>query len=184
MMQRDIKAILVAHKIDPKRRELYVEGRRDRSFFLWFLGDERDPDTNIFAIDSVRCDVPVEGGCRGRLLTFAASIRSHNLQVRCFADADFDRILNHPVPPNVWLTDRRDLEGYFLQPDCIDKVLHLALATEKFTPQAILGELSRLGRPLGLLRLFSEQEKLKLPFNDRPEVPPTEWTGAGVVYVG
>ena len=81
-MQRDIKAILVAHKIDPKRRELYVEGRRDRSFFLWFLGDERDPDTSIFAIDSVRCDVPVEGGCRGRLLTFAASIRPHNLQVR------------------------------------------------------------------------------------------------------
>src|ERR1039458_9003533 len=107
-MQRDIKAIIVAHRIDPKRRELYVEGRRDRSFFLWFLGNERDPNAIIFDIDSVRCDDPVEGGCRGRLLTFATNIRSYNLKVRCFADADFDRILNRPVPANTWLTDRRD----------------------------------------------------------------------------
>jgi hypothetical protein len=58
-----------------------------------------------------------------------------------------------------------------LQTHCIDKVLHLALATEKHTPQAILGELSRLGRPLALLRLLSERENLKLPFQKRPPRP-------------
>ena len=170
-MQRDIKAIIVAHQMDSLRRELYVEGRRDRLFFLWFLGSERDPNAIILEIDSVHCETPIEGGCRGRLLTFAANIAAYKLQVRCFADADFDRLLARPIPANVWLTDCRDLEGYFLQTHCINKVLHLALATEKHTPQAILGELSRLGRPLALLRLLSEREKLKLPFQKRPPRP-------------
>jgi hypothetical protein len=104
-------------------------------------------------------------------LKFAADIQGYNLQIRCFADADFDRLLRRPVPPNVWLTDCRDLEWYFLQTHCIDKVLHLALATEKHTPQGILAEVSRLGRPLAFLRLLSENEKLKLPFQKRPPRP-------------
>jgi Protein of unknown function (DUF4435) len=170
-MQRDIKAIVVAHKMDSRRRELYVEGCRDRSFFLWFLRDNRDSNAIVLGIDSVHCEAPAEGGCRGRLLQFASDIEPYKLQVRCFADADFDRLLARPVPANVWLTDCRDLEGYFLQTHCIDKVLHLALVTETHTPEAILGELSRLGRPLALLRLLSEREHLKLPFQKRPPRP-------------
>jgi hypothetical protein len=170
-MQRDIKAIVVAHKMDSRRRELNVEGCRDRAFFLWFLKGSRDSNAIVFEIDSVLCETPVEGGCRGRLLKFAADILGHGLPIRCFADADFDRLLGRAIPQNVWLTDSRDLEWYFLQAHCIDKVLHLALAIEKHTPQSILAEVSRLGRPLGLLRLLSEREKLKLPFQKRPPRP-------------
>jgi hypothetical protein len=170
-MQRDIKAIVVAHRMASRRRELYVEGRRDRSLFLWFLKDSRDSNAIVFEIDSVLCESPGDGGCRGRLLKFAADILGHDLPIRCFADADFDRLLGRTVPPNVWLTDSRDLEWYFLQAHCIDKVLHLALATEKHTPQSILADVSRCGRPLGILRLLSERERLKLPFQKRPPRP-------------
>jgi len=169
-MQRDIKAIVAAHKMDSRRRELYVEGKRDRAFFLWFLksNGNRNSDAIVHEIDSIRFEETVEGGCRGRLLKFAADILSNGLAIRCFADADFDRLLKRAIPPNVWLTDCRDLEWYFLQSQCIDKVLHLALATQRHTPESVLAEISRLGRPMGILRLLSERENLKLPFQKRP----------------
>jgi len=157
--------------MDSRRKELYVEGRRDRLFFNWLLGKNRHPDTVIHEIDSVGIEAPHEGGNRGKLFFFAQAIAPHKLAVRCFADADFDRILNRQCPDNIWLTDSRDLEGYFLQVACIEKVLRLAMACERLNPESVLSEVRGVARQLGVLRLLSAQRNLKLPFQERPLKP-------------
>lgn len=163
--------------MDSRRRELYVEGRRDRLFFNWLLGSRRSQNTVIHEIDSVAFDAIPEGGNRAKLMCFAEAIAPQCLAVRCFADADFDRILRRPCPDNVWLTDTRDLEGYFLQPRCIEKVLRLAMVSEKLNPEAVLTEVRNHARPLGVLRLLSVQRGLKLPFQERPVRPHLRRTG-------
>src|SRR5437660_1254798 len=154
-MQRDIKAIVVAHKMDSTRRELYVEGRRDRFFFVWLLGPTRSADALVQEIEGVDMQPPKYGGHRAKVLKFAAEIEPYNVAIRCFVDADFARLTNDPAPANVWFTDLRDLEGYFLQLPCIEKVLQLGVVSEKITANRVLKNVIDVTKPLGLLRYLS-----------------------------
>lgn len=163
-MLRDPQGIIAAHKMDPRRRELYVEGRRDRLFFLWLLGDKRDPNAMVHEIEFVGMCPATQGGCRTKLLALAQIMVNKSAKIRCFADADFDRVLRRSQPANVTLTDHRDLEGYFLQPPCLEKVLKLAIASETLRSTHLLNEVHSKGRQLGILRLLSEKRGLKLPF--------------------
>jgi hypothetical protein len=167
-MQRDLQAIKAAHKMDPRRVELYVEGRRDRLFFLWLLGPTRPKGAIVLEIGSVAVDADGQNSQREKLMRFARQASTEELNIRCFADADFDRLRNIPCPSNVWLTDFRDLEGYFLQEHCIRKILLLAVVSVELTPATILSQVRAIARPLGVLRLLSIQEDLKLPFQARP----------------
>jgi hypothetical protein len=109
-----------------------------------------------------------EGGARQRLLTFAQWVAGRGARIRCFADADWDRLLGRRTPDNVWLTDPRDLEGYTLRVEVLEKVLQLAAVTDAVTPDEMLREVFREGRRLGVLRLVSERSGLGLPFQRTP----------------
>lgn len=166
MIRREPKAILVAHVMDSARRELYVEGMRDRLFLGWLVRDEKDPDTTIIQIASVNIQID-GGGERGRLFAFARWLDDQQLDainIRCFADADFDRLLNRERPHSIWLTDPRDLEGYTLCVECLDKMLKLGVNTEAMSAEEILEIVTSICSRLGLLRLLSERDALDLPF--------------------
>ncbi len=61
MIRRTPDAIVIAHRMDPARRELYVEGHRDRLFFCWLMGLAQDVNTKVIEISAV--DLPnVEAG--------------------------------------------------------------------------------------------------------------------------
>src|SRR5206468_3136096 len=70
MLRRDPEAIVTAHLMDRARRELYVEGRRDRIFLDWLISTDRHPDVSVVEISSVNLP-EISGGERGRLLHFA-----------------------------------------------------------------------------------------------------------------
>src|SRR5262245_4364060 len=123
MIRRTPEAILTAYRMDPARRELYVEGRRDRLFFDWLMGTLSVTKACVREIAAVELACVSNGGERARLLAFAGQIGQAPIALMCFADADSDRLLSRPVPQRVWLTDGRDLEGYVLHPTCIEKVL-------------------------------------------------------------
>jgi hypothetical protein len=106
----------------------------------------------------------VLGGEKGRLIHFANWIGASDVNIRMFADADYDRLLERPSPERVWLTDQRDMEGYVLSEKCIDKMLRVGLGTDRFAAQHIIGLIRRLGRKLGLIRVLSELDSLDLPF--------------------
>jgi len=149
--------------MDRSRKELYVEGTRDRLFLAWLLGQRLHPNALIREIASV--ELPGRpGGERGRICHFAELLGGVSVRIRMFADADWDRVLRRSVPSRVWLTDKRDLEGYVLREECLDKVLSLGLNTEKITASKILKAVRQHGRRLGATRLMSETELLDLPF--------------------
>lgn len=154
----------MAVEMDPTRRELYVEGQRDRLFLSWLLGGAIDPDASIREIASVDLPAVETGGERGRLLHFAQLVAARSERIRFFADADWDRVLGRSVPPAVWLTDHRDLEGYVLRIECVDKVLCLGVANTRVAAADILTWVTDHGRRFGLIRLMSELDSLELPF--------------------
>jgi len=168
MLRRDPEAILVAHMLDPNRRELYVEGRVDRLFLGWVVGEGMHPDVLIFDMDAVELDVR-DGGNRGRLIRLAELALDRVKSIRCLADADWDRILGRDVPSNVWLTDDRDMEGYLLREDCLNKVLRVGLGLENVDAGVFRRRIVEVGRLAAALRLTSMEQELALPFQ-RTEV--------------
>jgi hypothetical protein len=164
MLRRQPDAILIAHRMDRHRRELYVEGLSDKLLLQWVVGDRINLNVNIIEIAFVDLPDEVAGGERGRLFYFADVLGNDPAQIRMFADADWDRLLERSVPARVWLTDLRDMEGYVLCEACINKVLRLGIKTEKISAAKLLAMLCSVGRQLGLLRLMSEIDGLNLPF--------------------
>ncbi len=162
-MRRTPEAILVAHRMDPERRELYVEGVRDRVFLGWLLANALHPTATIREIALVDIDFP-EGGEKGRLLEIARRCAGGPLSLGFFADADIDRLLGRHPPSNVWFTDYRDMEGYVLDVPCVDKVLRVGFASDLPTAEELLSEIWRVARSLGLLHVVSEENGLRLPF--------------------
>jgi hypothetical protein len=131
---------------------------------MWTLGSSKHPNATVVEIDAVDMPGVEKGGNRGRLLTFAARALSEAPSIRCFADADSDRLLGRQVPKNVWLTDLRALESYVLRADCIEKILRLGVGTDKGDASVILKSVLAASRELAALRLASEYHSLELPF--------------------
>jgi hypothetical protein len=163
MIKRHPDAIVTAHLMDRSRKELYVEGARDRLFLSWLLGQRLNANASIREVSSVELPA-VEGGERGRIIHFAEILGEEAIQLRMFADADWDRILGRTVPWRVWLTDSRDMEGYVLREECLSKTLSLGVGTERVSAARVLLTVRAHGRTLGAIRLMSELDSLNLPF--------------------
>jgi hypothetical protein len=166
MIRRTPEAIVVAHTMDRSRRELYVEGRSDRIFLTWLLDESADKGAVILEIAFVDLPGTVLGGNKGRLIQFADWLGDQEIQIRMLADADWDRLLDRPVPVRVSLSDYRDMEGYILCEGCIDKVLRLGMGIDDVSAIALLAAVLQQGRRLGVLRLVSELDNLNLPFQN------------------
>jgi hypothetical protein len=165
-VRRSPKEILAAHRMDPTRRELYVEGRTDRIFLDYLVGPDKSVDARIIEIGLVELGRSAIGGEKGRLIDFAREVEGAGAQIKIFADADTDRILERSIPANVWLTDKRDLEGYILRKECVEKILRLGFLDERLDADEVLRQVTSLGRQLGVLRLMSDIDKRALPFQD------------------
>ncbi len=165
MIRRAPQAIIMAHRMDSDRRVVYVEGSHDAAFLKWLVGARKHPDAQIREIGTVKLDDVGDGGERGRLIGFATLLSVANCaRIRCFADADFDRLLKRECPKSVWLTDGRDLEGYVLRNECVEKVLLLGIGQHAVSARDILNDVLTVGRRVGILRVVSEVDELALPF--------------------
>lgn len=150
--------------MDPERRDMYVEGRRDSIFFRWLTGGSIRPGSRIVEISFVDVPGDIKGGNRGRLARLADVIGRHD-RLLCFLDADFDRLHGRSHAAVAALTDGKDLEGYLLRQECVDKLLALAL-TSDLDGRSVLSQLCNAARPLGLLRIASLSLGLDLPFQN------------------
>jgi hypothetical protein len=163
MLRRDVASIVAAHKLDPERRELYVEGRQDAAFLSVLVRETKDPNTIIQVIGAV--DLPIPGGGeRGRLIEFARQVEELHLGIAFFADQDVDMLLGRAIPSNGWLTDGRDLESYLLQPEAFLKLPASVVSLAEEQALHLLEELLREAKRLGILRVYSAVNDLALPF--------------------
>src|SRR4051812_17444555 len=150
--------------MDPARRELYVEGRRDSSFLRWLVGESMSRDALLVEIDGVDIPNVAVGGNRARVLTFARMTAGEAVDISFFVDADQARLRPEDIPDNVWLTDGRDLERYVLRLDCLVKVWQLGLAATDVDVERILEQTEELCRETAALRLVSHDEDCRLAF--------------------
>lgn len=165
ILRRTPEAILVAHQLDPHRIELFVEGVTDRHFVEWLTDPTRSEDALVREMTTVEIDQG-HGGERGRLIAFATQIDGRHERIRFFADADWDRLLGIAQPTNVWLTDPRDIEGYFFRRDCIEKILRVGIGTTSVDADDVLQDVRRIARRVGLLRVLSARTKQHLSFQN------------------
>lgn len=163
-MRRDAKAVIASHLLDPDRKEVFVEGHGDRILLNWICGPDRNPNARVLQASSLYLpDVP-RGGERSRLLEFARLVVDSSARILLFIDADTDRLENVTPPPNVILTDGRDIESYILTPPCLDKVVRLGLGAESVEVNALHAQLMSVAATAGAIRMASDVEALALPF--------------------
>jgi hypothetical protein len=163
MLRRSPEVILVAHAMDPGRRELYVEGSRDRAFLNWLVGDNLAVRAAVVTIDLVEMPEVDEGGNRERLKRFLLQVESSDAEIRGLLDADHSVLIPEAVPSNVWLTDLRDAEGYVLAEENVDAALRLGCGIERVPASSIIASMQEVCKTLSAIRLASEQAGLRLP---------------------
>jgi len=151
--------------MDHTRRDLIVEGVRDKAFLEWLLGVRMNKEAQIIIADFI--DVPdvTAGGNRARLLAFMTEIGSlADVQIFGFIDADHHRFLNPspPLPSKVWITDHRDLESYVISVENLDTALRAGCGLLTPSGSSVLASVIKVCRYLAGVRLVSERRELRL----------------------
>jgi hypothetical protein len=164
-LRRDHAAILAALEIDPNRRELYVEGPRDRQVLLWLLGRRERDEVVVQDIGGV--NISAIGGQRGRLMAFAALVEAET-RIKVFADADYDRLVGRSAPVNGWLTDSRDFEGYALWTGCPEKAVRLGATRSWAEARSALRQSVEVARRVAMVRVADHLAGWELPFQRFP----------------
>jgi hypothetical protein len=152
--------------MDPGRRELYVEGVRDRVFIHWLTDGVRSPQASVIIIDHVEVFGISEGGNRARLKHFLVEVANSGFEIKGLLDADHGRLLGETLPPNSWTTDLRDAEGYVLAPENIDAALRLGCGIERVEADTVRSHMELIALRLAGFRLASEFLTLELPLSD------------------
>lgn len=150
---------------DPKVRILIVEGPRDIDFWKDVLPVEERNNCVVYSVEEIEL-ASGEGGNKGAALRLAIDTKewAENERIHYFLDADNDNLLGVVRGENVTLTDGRDLETYVL----IDQVFErLCKSGASETPKEALATkvaVTETVRRVGVLRLVSERNGMKLPF--------------------
>ena len=154
----------MAAKMDPKRRELYVEGKKDRLFLKWLTLGRISTNSKILDSSFVEIDES-QGGEKERLILFAKLAEDKAKNIKFFIDKDFDRFLLRDYPNNLWSTDLNDMEGYLFEESNINKCCLLGCRFDKTDPMIIFNKAIEYAINIGCLRLVSKKFDLKLSIN-------------------
>jgi hypothetical protein len=163
MIRRPPEAIVAAAKMDPLRRDLFVEGHSDKAFLEFFLGEHFNSECRIFVIDeAVECDVS-EGGCKGRVLhlaNIASKLGTTNLAF--LVDADLDPLIGRTYKTNTISTHYPDIEAHALTEYSINKLIKVACGLSSYSADSLHSKLLIIAGEIGLLRYTSAKNELNL----------------------
>lgn len=162
-MKRSIERIIGSYKMDPERKEIFVEGNHDRFFLEWLLDIDIKSDVKIYDRSHIDFET-VDTNDKKIILHVASELEAYDNAI-VFIDADYDRYLNESYPKNVITTDFRDKEGYSMNKVTLDKICALNLLSPQSFGAKIERNLNEIGRPLGILRILSLKEGFELPVN-------------------
>ncbi len=163
MIRRTPEAIISAALMDPKRRDLYVEGVSDKLILEYLLRERMGSNVRILPIDiAVETNVTLDGA-KGRLIAFATQAEVSGVtNLRFLADSDMDDILGVQPPSNTFMTDFPDMEGYVISERNLDKLLRVSLSLSQPGAQDLHRALMRMASSIALLRFISKRDSLRL----------------------
>lgn len=165
MLRRDPDAIFAAHRMDPQRRELYVEGVTDKAFLEWLTGERMKRDARVITIDFVDMPGKERGGNRGRLIDFLSLVDGEPVDIRGLVDADHHRFHGDGgnLPSAAWLTDHRDIESYVLTEANVDTVLRAGCGLLHPSADTVFQSMTECAGFIAAVRLVSARGSLDLP---------------------
>jgi hypothetical protein len=164
------EAVIKSLEMDPDRKYLFVEGLEDRLFIEHVFEGSYDESLIVLEIDSVDIRGNIEGGNRGRVISFAKIADENNAshRIRCFIDKDYSEFIEEVFPTCIITTDFRDLEAYLLEEKYLNKFLKIGLKVEKIVGKHLLDVLLQ-ARYFGCVRVTSLENSLKLSVNSTNE---------------
>ncbi|WP_433370464.1 hypothetical protein [Streptosporangium sp. CA-115845] len=160
--------MIAAHRMDPARRELYVEGPTDKIFLEWLAAENKSARALVRTVDLIHVPDVNEGGNRERLVRFMELIKDEEVRIKGLIDADNHHFQNpkRGYPPNLWITDWRSIESYVISEFYLDKALRLGCAIDSVPAKSLFPIISSTTRKIAAIRYLSESENLRLPVNE------------------
>lgn len=161
--QRKIDELINRYRLEPKLRDVFVEGRSDATVIERFLRIHNLPDVTVYQISTVEIsakrvlDSGQPDGKRGRVIflafELAKNLPSHSKVVTCVADRDYDRVLDREYEaPFLLFMDHCCLEMYSFHADVMENVLAAIAPALGKTAETVLAEIEPLLRHLYLIR--------------------------------
>ena len=123
--RRTIAELIMRYRLEPKLKDIYVEGGRDRVRLAALLKSCGCPDNiSIFEVETVSVDSELlkryglTGGNRARVMALAWELERDLMSAPdgliCLADSDANFVLNNFVETRyLWFTDYSSLDMYF-----------------------------------------------------------------------
>lgn len=181
----EIEELVAQYTLHPEARDLYVEGRRDKGFYEWFLAHlPPTVDRNVYEIRLVNVPPAVmqahglSTSQKNRVVALALELsarldKGHD-HLTCVVDADFDYLLQRLSQCHVLLyTDGTSLEMYTYSIPVLDKFLTVALGGFRLTARRILDTITPILLDLFVVRAVTLDLSLGaewLPFKRRCKV--------------
>jgi hypothetical protein len=164
-MERTPQAFIAALKMDPNRKNVFVEGNKDRLFLKWLTEGKKNPNCQIVEISFVKFNTRLEGN-KEKIKYFAKIVGSENKNIKFFCDSDYDTILSQKLPPNIITTDNNDIEAYLFEKSFIEKSLVLGYGCEKINSEIIINTCLNIAAKIGVLRILSFKNNYHFSIND------------------
>ncbi len=176
-VRRPIKELITRYTLEPKIRDIYVEGPGHKLFFEWFLKKFNCADVVVFDIDDIEITndlldkYALQSQKRGRVIGLAIELErlleeSHQYVV-CIADSDFDFLIgrNHH---SFYLTytDYTSLAMYCFTEDILEKALMLGIRHVPCQPVMLLNNLAEVLEEVFCIRTANEKLRWNLTWID------------------
>lgn len=129
--KRKLSEVMALYALEPRLRDIYVEGITDKLLFKRFLEKNKVNDFKVIEIDHINFGEIIEEkphlkrNNKAKLMELAEQLHQKSEgkvnSVLCIADKDFDEILDKLITSNDYLvyTDFNSLELYLFNENCI-----------------------------------------------------------------
>lgn len=163
-MERTPEAFLAAIKMAPSRKNVFVEGSKDRLFLNWLAGKKKNPNCQIVEINFVKFSKRLEGN-KEKIKYFANIIDDKYNNIKFFCDSDFDAFLSSDIPSCIINTDYNDIEGYLFNKKLIEKTIILGFQSEKINIDTLISTCLNFSIKVGVLRILSIKKEYFFSIN-------------------
>lgn len=165
--KREIAEMISLYSLEPRIRDVFVEGPTDQRILSWFLHESKQDATGVHEVDSVNipADLVHNYGMdatskRCRQIALAKELEralgQRDTRVSVLIDSDFDFLLgNIQTCTLIISTDYANMEMYFYNIQGLGKLLTLLIGNFPKRPKTVLGEITEPLQELFLVRLTS-----------------------------
>jgi hypothetical protein len=161
--QKTLAELIARYSLEPKIRDIFVEGRSDAAFIKRFVRTQQLEEIAVYEISSV--EIPASSvlsaklpdGARGRVVylafEFEKNLPASSKAATCVADRDYDEVLHRSYKsPFLFFWDYCSVEMYAYSADTLRNLLSAIAPALEESGARILNEIQPLLQALFLIR--------------------------------